>query len=117
MEQQAERVIAQETAELKAAIEPFRQVLQDRTIFVGGGEARVLTTAEFYQSIGMKVLGVKAHNLDRFVENLLNDIQEPGLLVEVAAGQPAEELNVLNRLRPDLYIGHAGANGWVTKFL
>lgn len=33
----------------------------------------------------------------------------------MAAGQPAEELNLLRRLKPDLYVGHMGANGWVSK--
>ena len=82
---------------------------------MGGGETRILTTADFYKSIGMELVGIKAHNLDRFVENLLNDIDDPNLTVEVAAGQPAEELNTLSKLKPDIYIGHAGANGWVTK--
>ena len=28
---------------------------------------------------------------------------------------PDSRLKTLNRLKPDIYIGHAGANGWVTK--
>jgi nitrogenase molybdenum-iron protein alpha chain len=115
LEEEAERLIEQENRELKEAIAPFVEVLKGKKIFVGGGETRILTTADFYKSIGMELVGIKAHNLDRFVENLLNDIKDPDLTVEVAAGQPAEELNTLNRLKPDIYIGHAGANGWVTK--
>lgn len=115
LEAEAERLIVQENRELNEAIAPFVEVLKGKKIFVGGGETRILTTADFYSSIGMELVGIKAHNLDRFVENLLNDIRDPELVVEVAAGQPAEELNTLNRLKPDIYIGHTGANGWVTK--
>lgn len=115
LEKEAERLIEQENRELRKAIAPFVEVLKGKKIFVGGGETRILTTADFYKSIGMELVGVKSHNLDRFVENLLNEIKDPQLVVEVAAGQPAEELNTLSRLKPDIYIGHVGANGWVTK--
>lgn len=115
LEKEAEKLIEQENAELKEAIAPFVEVLKGKKIFVGGGETRSLTTADFYRSIGMEVVGIKAHNVDRFAENLLQDIDNPDLVVEVAAGQPAEELNILSHLKPDLYIGHVGANGWVTK--
>ena len=89
--------------------------MQGKSIFVGGGETRILTTAEFFASLGMNLVGVKAHNIDRFVEDILGDMDNQELIVEVAAGQPAEELNILNRLKPDLYVGHMGSNGWVTK--
>lgn len=115
LEDEAEKLIEKENKELLEAIKPFAEVLKGKRIFVGGGETRILTTAEFYKSIGMEVVGLKSHNMDRFVENLINEIDNPNLLVEVAAGQPAEELNNLSRLKPDLYIGHIGANGWVTK--
>lgn len=115
LEAEGERLIEQENRELNEAIAPFVEVLKGKRIFVGGGETRILTTADFYKGIGMELVGIKAHNLDRFVENLLNDMKDPELVVEVAAGQPAEELNTLKRLKPDIYIGHTGANGWVTK--
>jgi nitrogenase molybdenum-iron protein alpha chain len=115
LEKEAEKLIEQENQELKEAIAPFVEALKGKKIFVGGGETRILTTADFYRSIGMELVGVKAHNLDRFVEYLLNEIDNPNLVVEVAAGQPAEELNTLNHLKPDIYVGHVGANGWVTK--
>jgi nitrogenase molybdenum-iron protein alpha chain len=115
LEKEAEKLIQFENQQLKEALEPFRKTLSGKSVFVGGGETRILTTAEFFASLGMKLLGVKAHNIDRFVEDILEDMEAPELLVEVGAGQPAEELNLLNRLKPDLYVGHMGANGWVSK--
>jgi nitrogenase molybdenum-iron protein alpha chain len=49
------------------------------------------------------------------VEDIAAELHSPQLEITVAAGQPSEELVVLNRLRPDLYCGHAGANGWVAR--
>jgi nitrogenase molybdenum-iron protein alpha chain len=115
LEDAAERLIKFENEQLFIALEPLKQALKGKSVFVGGGETRILTTAEFFASLGMDLVGVKAHNVDRFVENILEDMEDPELIIEVAAGQPAEELNILKRLKPDLYIGHMNANGWVTK--
>ncbi|MDR1538286.1 MAG: nitrogenase [Clostridiales bacterium] len=115
LEDEAERLIRLENEQLLEALEPFKRVLEGKSVFVGGGETRILTTAEFFNSLGMKLLGVKAHNVDRFVEDILEETAGPELAIEVAAGQPAEELNILNKLRPDLYCGHMGANGWVAR--
>ncbi len=115
LEEEAEKLIQFENEELAEALAPLKKALKGKSIFVGGGETRILTTAEFFASLGMNLIGVKAHNVDRFVETILEDMDDQELIIEVAAGQPAEELNILKRLNPDLYIGHMNANGWVTK--
>ena len=115
LEQEVEQLIEIENKALLKALIPFKQVLKGKSIFVGGGETRILTTGEFFQSLGMTLLGVKSHNVDRFATDLLEDVKEDNIVIEVAAGQPAEELNLLKRLKPDIYVGHVGANGWVTK--
>lgn len=113
--ERTERVIERETAELEEALAPFRGRLSGKTIWVGGGETRIFTTAEFFQSLGMRVLGLKPHNFDRFALPMIDDIDDPETNVAVAAGQPSEEINYLRRLKPDLYVGHGGANGWVLR--
>ncbi|MDR3310848.1 MAG: nitrogenase [Oscillospiraceae bacterium] len=116
LEAEAERLIELETADLREALKPFRKVLEGKKIFVGGGETRIITTAEFFaKELGMKLVGIKAHNIDRFVEEIGPDLLGDELHVNVAAGQPAEELAVLTQLKPDLYCGHSGANGWVSR--
>ncbi|TWH47562.1 MULTISPECIES: nitrogenase component 1 [Sporomusa] len=115
LEDEAEKLIAIETAQLEEALVPFKKELQGKTVFVGGGETRIFTTAEFYQSLGMKVLGLKPHNFDRFAVPMIDDIDDQEAVIDVAPGQPSEELVILNRLKPDLYVGHVGAPAWVTK--
>ncbi len=79
-------------------------------------ESNFLTTAAFFkEDLGMELVGVKAHNIDRFVEDIVTDLNDPQLQITVAAGQPAEELAVLYKLKPDIYCGHMGANGWVSR--
>jgi nitrogenase molybdenum-iron protein alpha chain len=113
--EETEKVIELETRQLLEALEPFRKTLAGKSVWVGGGETRIFTTAEFFQSLGMKVLGLKPHNFDRFAIPMLDDIEDPETAVAVAAGQPAEEIVYLKRLKPDLYVGHGGANGWVLR--
>jgi nitrogenase molybdenum-iron protein alpha chain len=116
LQAEARRVAELETRQLREALAPFRKILEGKTIYIGGGETRILTTADFFVTdLGMNVVGVKAHNIDRFVEDIAAELHSPQLEITVAAGQPSEELVVLNRLRPDLYCGHAGANGWVAR--
>jgi nitrogenase molybdenum-iron protein alpha chain len=115
LEAEVEKLIELENAQLAEALEPFKKLLTGKTLFVGGGETRAFTTGEFFQSLGMKVIGVKSHNFDIFAVPMVDDLDKEDFVVSVAPGQPAEEINLLNRLKPDLYIGHSGANVWVAK--
>jgi nitrogenase molybdenum-iron protein alpha chain len=46
---------------------------------------------------------------------MIDDISDQEAIVDVAPGQPAEEVVLLNKIRPDIYVGHVGANAWVMK--
>ncbi|MDR1438439.1 MAG: nitrogenase [Clostridiales bacterium] len=116
LEAEAERAIRLESDALNEALAPFRKALAGKKIYVGGGETRILTTAAFFKDdLGMELVGIKAHNVDRFVEEIIGELHDPGLEITVAAGQPAEEAAVVKRLKPDLYCGHMGANGWISR--
>lgn len=116
LEKEVEKLIALETAQLEEALVPFKEQLKGKRIYVGGGEARIFTTAEFYQtSLGMDVIGLKPHNFDRFAIPMIDDIDDQDAVIHVAPGQPAEELVLLKKLKPDIYVGHAGANAWINK--
>jgi nitrogenase molybdenum-iron protein alpha chain len=115
LEKETEGLIRLETSQLEEALEPLKAALKNKTVFVGGGETRIFTTAEFYQSLGMRVLGLKPHNFDHFALPLIEEIKDQEAVIDVAPGQPAEELVILKKLKPDLYVGHGGANGWAMK--
>ncbi|WP_378953677.1 nitrogenase component 1 [Pelosinus sp. sgz500959] len=116
LETEVEKLITLETEQLEKALAPFKEQLKGKSIYVGGGEARIFTTAEFYQtSLGMNVIGLKPHNFDRFAIPMIDDINDQEAVVHVAPGQPAEELVLLKKLKPDIYVGHGGANAWINK--
>ena len=116
LEEKANKLIEVETKELKEALEPFKEQLKGKRVFLGGGEIRILSTAELLQSMGMEVIGLKGYHYDRFAEPLLDMIENnENIVFNVATGQPFEQANLLNRLKPDLYIGHIGTNGYTAK--
>lgn len=120
IEEQAERFIAAETAELNQALEPYRKQLKGQSVFVTGGEIRILTTAELLYNLGMEVVGLRGYHFDKYGEILLNEFMEdvPGVgdtVFNVGAGQLFEQANLLRKIKPDLYVGHLGGNGSASK--
>ncbi len=116
MEDMAQKLVETETRELLSALEPYREILQGKKAFLGGGEIRILSTAELLQSVGIEIVGLKGYHYDRFADHLLdNIINNENIIFNVATGQPFEQANLLERLKPDIYIGHAGTNGYTAK--
>lgn len=116
LEESAKRLIEVETRELREAIEPFREQLKGKKVFLGGGEIRILSTAELLQSMGMEVVGLKGYHYDHFADPLLELVENSESIVfNVATGQPFEQANLLRNLKPDLYVGHIGTNGYTAK--
>jgi nitrogenase molybdenum-iron protein alpha chain len=83
---------------------------------LGGGEIRVIATAEILQDLGMKVIGFKGHHYDQFAEPLFDSLEDvDNVLFNVATQQPFEQINLVHRLKPDLYIGHTGGGNLSAK--
>jgi nitrogenase molybdenum-iron protein alpha chain len=120
MEERAEKLIAAEVEELNAALKPYREFLKGKTAFLAGGEIRVITTAELLHSLGMEVLGLRGFHFDRYGEALLDQLideipESERAIINIGTGQPFEQANLLEKLKPDIYIGHPGGNGWANK--
>ena len=116
LEEKAERLIEKETKELEEALLPYKEILKGKKVFIAGGEIRVLANAELLQSLGMEVVGMKGYHYDKFGDELIEDLTENDkLLFNVATGQPFEQANLLENLKPDIYVGHTGGNGWAAK--
>ncbi|WP_040952447.1 nitrogenase component 1 [Gorillibacterium massiliense] len=120
IEERAERFIAAETQELNQALVPYRKELSGKRVFLTGGEIRIMTTAELMHDLGMEVIGLRGYHFDKFGERLLDEFLEDvpeadGAVFNVGAGQLFEQANLLNRLKPDLFVGHNGCNGSAAK--
>ena len=116
LEAEAEKLVGTETRELEQALAPYKKILHGKTAFLAGGEIRVLSTAELLIHLGMKVIGMKGYHFDEFAQGLLDELPEGDRTVfNVATGQPFEQANLLERLKPDIYVGHLGGNAWAAK--
>lgn len=116
IEDSADRLIEAETRELETALAPYREVLRDKRAFLAGGEIRVLANASALVELGLEVVGMKGYHYDGFGDDFLDDLGlSEKVLFNVATGQPFEQANLLERLKPDIYVGHIGGNGWAAK--
>lgn len=108
-EKQAKDLIARETEKLKKSLGKYKNTLQGKTAFIHGGEPRSLATAEILEMLGMEVLGIEARHHDKFSDEMLEGRKDnTKMTYSVAIGQPFEKANLLEKMRPDIYIGHNG---------
>jgi nitrogenase molybdenum-iron protein alpha chain len=116
-EEVAEKLIARETAELEEALAPLRAKLAGKTAVISAGEVRSLSIGTLLHELGMRTLAVRPYHYDQFgapaAERLIE--VEPTLMVNVATMQPYEAVNIVQRTRPDIYIGHNADNVWAAK--
>jgi nitrogenase molybdenum-iron protein alpha chain len=116
LEDDARELADKESGELDAALAQFRLALKDKTVFLGGGEIRIIATAEILQDLGMRVIGFKGHHYDQFAEPLYDSLENiDDVIFNVATQQPFEQINLVKRLKPDLYIGHTGGGNLSAK--
>jgi nitrogenase molybdenum-iron protein alpha chain len=118
LEQEAERIITQEEQELQAALAEFRPLFAGKTVFISAGEFRALATARLLEELGFRVVGIRSFHHDEFAEveyRKLADSSSEDYVVDIANVQPFEEANLLRRLKPDLFLGHANGNGTAAK--
>ncbi|MEA4924603.1 MAG: nitrogenase component 1 [Syntrophomonadaceae bacterium] len=118
--EQAQRLVDYQVKELNQALTPYREFLRGKTAFLAGGEIRILTTAELLHSLGLEVLGLRGYHFDRYGEGLLDELMEEipeseRAIINIGTGQPFEQANLLEKLKPDVYVGHPGGNGWANK--
>jgi len=111
------KVIAAEEAELDKALEPLLPGFKDLKVFVSTGEIRAGAQACMLENdLGMKVVGIRAHHYDKFGEIVFENFKDhDDLTINVAANQPFEQVNLLKKLKPDLYLGHGNSNVWAAK--
>jgi len=117
-EEQAERLIAVEEAELKAALEQFRPVFEGKKVFISAGEFRALATARLLQEVGLEVVAIRSFHHDQFADieyEKLAKEAKTDYVVDIANVQPFEEANLIKRLKPDLFLGHHNGNMTAAK--
>ncbi|MDR3258648.1 MAG: hypothetical protein LBT51_03425 [Fusobacteriaceae bacterium] len=115
-EKDAQKFIDSEEREINEALDQFRPTLKGKRVYIAGGEVRILATAEVVQDLGMEVVGFKGHHYDKFSEPLFDNLENiDDVPYNAATQQPFEQINIVKKLNPDLYIGHTGTGNISVK--
>jgi nitrogenase molybdenum-iron protein alpha chain len=117
LQDEADAIIAKEEAELNAALAPFLERFKGKKAMLSAGEVRVLSTAVYLKELGMEIVAVRPYHFDEFGEHALSSLAEsqPDVLVNVATVHPFESVNIIEKTKPDIYLGHSSDNVWAAK--
>jgi nitrogenase molybdenum-iron protein alpha chain len=118
IQERAERFIAQETAELKQALTEFEPVFKGKRAFVSAGEIRAFVTAGLLTELGFEIAGIRSFHHDEYADAEYQKLAaktEKDYVVGIANAQPFEEANLLNNLKPDIFLGHWNGNSTAAK--
>ncbi len=117
-EAQAEALIRHEEEQLQAALAEFRPLFAGKTVFVSAGEFRALATARLLEELGFRVTGIRSFHHDEFAQGEYDKLAasaQEDYPIDIANVQPFEEANLLKRIKPDLFLGHANGNATAAK--
>ncbi len=104
-EEAAWRFHEQQSAMITRELDSFS--LEGRRVYLSLSPSGAFGIADLIGEFGGTVAGITVSHLDRVQTPLLEELasRHPGLQLHVADGQPFEELNIVRRISPDLYIG------------
>jgi len=86
-------------------------------VYLGLATATAFGVLELVQELGGEVVGITVSHLDQLHDKRLKELskRQPDLQIHVADGQPFEEVSLLKRLSPDLYLGDAAHLGQIGR--
>ncbi|HEY3379890.1 MAG TPA: nitrogenase component 1 [Armatimonadota bacterium] len=118
LREQAETLIDVEDRELRTGLAPLLPLFAGKTVFVSAGEFRALATSNLLLELGFDLVGLRSFHHDEFAEGEYDKLiakTTHDVPMGVADVQPFEEVNLLKRLQPDLFLGHWNGNGSAAK--
>ncbi|HMA93943.1 MAG TPA: nitrogenase component 1 [Polyangiaceae bacterium] len=114
---EADAIVSEEEAELRAGLAPLLSTLKDKRVFLSAGEFRALATANLLCELGMNLVAVRPFHHDDFAEVEYAKLERNAgdYALNIANCQPFEEANLIRRLKPDLFLGHLAGNSTASK--
>ncbi len=106
-EQEVEEIIAKEHERIEPLVAKLRERLAGKRVFVCGGTGRSFAAAALIDDFGMKLVGLETPTYDADAQmdiEYLNGIHKD-FVVDIANMQPFEQVNLVNKLKPDAFIG------------
>jgi nitrogenase molybdenum-iron protein alpha chain len=106
-EKEAEEIIEREHERLLPLVEKIRERLKGKRVFICGGTGRSFAAAALIDDFGMELVGLETPTYDEDAQvdiEYLNGIHK-NFVVDIANMQPFEQVNLVNKLKPDVFIG------------
>ncbi|MCR5835748.1 MAG: nitrogen fixation protein NifE [Lachnospiraceae bacterium] len=106
-EKEVEEIIAREHERIEPLVAKIKERLQGKRVFICGGTGRSFAAAALIDDFGMKLVGIETPTYDADAQvdiEYLNNIHKD-YVVDIANMQPFEQVNLINKLRPDAFIG------------
>lgn len=106
-EKEVEEIIAREHERIEPLVKKIRQRLEGKRIFICGGTGRSFAAAALVDDFGMKLVGLETPTYDEDAQadiEYLNGIHKD-FVVDIANMQPFEQVNLLQKLKPDCFLG------------
>ena len=106
-EKEVEEIIAKEHERIEPLVAKLRERLQGKRVFICGGTGRSFAAAALINDFGMELVGLETPTYDADAQTdieYLNGIHKD-YVVDIANMQPFEQVNLINRLKPDAFIG------------
>jgi nitrogenase molybdenum-iron protein alpha chain len=103
----AREYIEKEHKRVQPRLDEIRERLQGKRVFICGGTGRSFAAAALIDDFGMELVGLETptYDLDAQIDvQYLNDTHGE-YVIDVANMQPFEQVNLVNKLKPDVFIG------------
>jgi nitrogenase molybdenum-iron protein alpha chain len=113
-EKEAKILIEKEHQRIKSEVDELKSILKGKKVFISGGPARTVTIAALADELGFEVVGLHAFHYDEIISDNIKSLTEKlgDFVFDVANMQPFEQANLIERLKPDIFIGNGT---WVPK--
>lgn len=107
LEDAARELHEQESERVRRELGDFS--LEGVRVYLALSSATAFALVDLVEEFGGQVAGITVSHLDKLHTARLEELsrRHPALQIHVADGQPFEELNIVRRLAPDLYLGDA----------
>ena len=85
--------------------------------YISLSSANAFSVLDLVEELGGEVIGLTITHLDRLHVSHLNEltVRNPSLQIHVSDGQAFEEISILRKLSPDLYLGDSTHLGQVAR--
>ncbi|WP_349670435.1 nitrogenase component 1 [Lacrimispora sp.] len=106
-EKEAEEMIQREHERILPLVESIKDRLKGKRVFICGGTGRSFAAAALIDDFGMVLVGLEAPTYDEDAQadiEYLNTIHSD-YVIDIANMQPFEQVNLVKRLKPDVFIG------------